>query len=226
MTVVAARDRPESVAVTVAVPPFSEIDDGDAASVTPGALSSSAIVSVLPAGSATPLPPAAAPETVTDLSGSWVAAASPASFSAVTVTVPALVVEPAAMVSVLAVLSAKSPAIVSPPAAAAVTVTVTAALDLPDSRAVTVETPPFSEIASGDDGSGSDSSSVTTGSASSSSMVTVTSRGFAAPEPPDTRPETTTSLSGASTSLLCGMTATCPVLVVAPAAMVSVLPAW
>ena len=57
-----------------------------------------------PAGSATPLPPDAVPDTGTDLFG-----ASTAFPLAVTVAMPALVVEPAAMVRAAA-LRAKSPA--------------------------------------------------------------------------------------------------------------------
>ena len=62
----------------------------------------SVMVSVRPAGADTPLPPDAAPETVTVLSASIPTLL----FTAVSVTVPALAVEPAAMVSVLFVLSA------------------------------------------------------------------------------------------------------------------------
>ena len=62
----------------------------------------SVIVNVRPAGADTPLPPDAAPETVTVLS----AAASTLLFTAVSVTAPVLAVEPAAMTSALFVLSA------------------------------------------------------------------------------------------------------------------------
>ena len=41
---VGSADVPERVAVTVASPPFSEIDDGDSASVTAGGDSSSVVV--------------------------------------------------------------------------------------------------------------------------------------------------------------------------------------
>ena len=165
--VTAALDLPESVAVTAARRSLaaafgsSSMLVRDSASVTVGAASSSVRVRVASAGATTPLPPAAVAETVTDLSGE-----SASSSAAVTVTAPALAVEPAAMVRVLAALSAKSPPAAPVPGAAA-TVRVTAALDLPESVAVTVETPPFSEIDAGA------SFSATVGSASSSTMVPV-----------------------------------------------------
>ena len=150
VTVVGWLDRCESRAVTVDTPPFSEIDDDDNTSVTDGAASSSSMVSVTADGFATP-PPDAAADTDACLSGESVV-----SVTAVTVTAPALAVDPAAMVSVLALDSVK-------PAPVAATVNVTASLDLPDSFAVTVETPPVSEIDAGDSASvavGNDSSSV------------------------------------------------------------------
>ena len=127
--------------------------------MTVGRASSSAMASVAAAGSATPLPPSAVPEIVTDLSGESVV-----SGLAVTVTVPALTVAPAATVSVAAWLRVKSPAAAPGPAAAA-TVTVTGWLDLPDNSAVTVETPPASGTVAGD------SSRVRAGRASSSVRV-------------------------------------------------------
>ena len=142
VTVTATDDCRSSTAVTVAIPPFSETDDGDSDSVTCG-VSSSVIVRVAAVGFATLLPPADVPDTVTDL----LPEAALLSF-AVTVTVPALVVDPAAMVSVVAVLNVKSAATARVPAVAAA-VTVTAALDGPDSVAVTVETPPSSAIEAG-----------------------------------------------------------------------------
>ena len=78
-------------------------------------------------------PPDAVAETNTDLSGPSVV-----SFTAVTVTVPALVVCPDAMVSVFALESVK-------PTPEADTVSVTAALDARFKRPVTVETPPDSD---------------------------------------------------------------------------------
>ena len=133
----------DSTAVTVERPPFSMIAGGVSTRVAVAVASSSVRVRVAFAGSAAPCPPDAAPETVTLLSG-----ASTALSFAVTVTTPALVVEPAAMVRVVAVLRAKSAAAAPVPAAAA-TVTVNAALDAPDKVAVTVETPPDSEIEDG-----------------------------------------------------------------------------
>ena len=178
--------------------------------VSRGIPSSSAMVRVASAGSAAPLPPAAAPVTVTVLSGAFALLAA-----AVTVTRPALVVDPAAMVSVRAALSAKSAARAWSPGAAW-TVTVTASLDGCESDAVTVDTPPVSET---DDGV---SAKVTVGSASSSAMVSVASAGSATPLPPVTAPEIVTVLSGEFAPLAAAVTVTVPVLVVAPAAMVSV----
>ena len=61
----------------------------------------SAMVSVRPAGADTPLPPDAAPETVTVLSDAWTSL-----FTAVIVTVSVLVVSPGAITSALFALSA------------------------------------------------------------------------------------------------------------------------
>ena len=163
--VVASLDLPESVAVTTDAPPFSEINDGDSTSVATGRVSSSASVSVRFDGAATaPCPPEAAAETVTVrfLSGAYTS-----SSLAEIVTVPVLAVVPAAMVSVAAVLSAKSPATASA-AGAAETVRITASLDVPESVAVTVASPPFSEIEF------ADSASAAVGAASSSFTVTAT----------------------------------------------------
>ena len=69
------------------------------------------------------------------------------------------------------------------------------------------------------------SASETVGVSSSSAMVRVWSEGAATPLPPAAVAETVTCLSGASTSLSTAVMVTVPVLVVAPAAMVSVVPA-
>ena len=211
VTVTASLDTPDSVAVTVETPPSSEIDDGDRTSVSVGNASSSVIVSVASDGAATPLPPAAVAETVTDLSGASVALST-----AVTVTAPVLVVAPAAMVSVVAVLSVKS----VPDPGEADTVSVTASLDAPDSVAVTVLDPGFvpscSSIVAGD------RTSVTSGNASSSVMVSVTSDGADTPLPPAAVAETVTDLSGASVVSFIAVIVTVPALVVSPAAMVNV----
>ena len=152
VTVVAALEAWESVAVTVVDPPFSGIEEDATDNATVGAASSSAIVNVTLDGFDTP-PPDAVAETVTDLSGSSVVSAT-----AVTVTAPVLVVEPAATVSVFALESVK-------PLPVADTVSVTAALDARFKRAVTVETPP-------DSGTDEDeSANVATGVASSSVNV-------------------------------------------------------
>ena len=94
------------------MPPFSAIESEDSASVVCGA-SLSVMVSVRADGCATPLPPAAVPDTVTCLLPVAVV-----SSLAVTVTTPALTVEPAAMVKAVAVLRLKSPDAARIPAAA------------------------------------------------------------------------------------------------------------
>ena len=211
VTVTAALDEPDRVAVTVETPPDSVIDVGDSTSDTVGRASSSSKVRVASGGFDTLLPPAAVPETVTDLFGE-----STVLPFAVTVTAPVLAVAPAAMVRVVPE-RVKSAAIAPAPAATA-TVTVTASLDLPESVAVTVETPPVSEIDE------SESTSDTVGRASSSVMVSVALGGFAAPLPPAAVPDTVTDLFGESVSFPFAATVTVPVLAVAPAAMVRVVP--
>ena len=211
VTVTASLDGPESVAVTVETPPVSVIDEAESASATVGKASSSSKVNVTFGGFATLLPPAAVPETVTDLFGE-----STSLPFAVTVTTPALVVDPATKVSVAAVLKVKSAATAPAPAAAA-TVTVTASLDGPDKVAVTVETPPVS-VTDEDD-----NTSATVGNVSSSVRVSVTFGGFATLLPPAAVPETVTDLLGESTSLPFAVTVTAPALVVRPAAMVRVV---
>ena len=171
VNVVAALVGCERVAVTVDTSPFSRIEDGVRTSVAVAVASSSSKVSVTFGGAATPLPPDAVPETVTDLFGE----SSTFPF-AVTVTTPALVVAPAAMVRVVAVLEVKS-APTAPAPAAAATVTVTAALDGPESVAVTVEIPPVSEIDAGP------RTSATVGSVSSSVKVSAAPVTVSAPWP-------------------------------------------
>ena len=209
VTVTASLEAPESVAVTVDTPLLSETDDGDSASVNVGSVSSSVSVKVTPEGAATPLPPETVPETVTDLSGE-----STTFPFAVTVTVPVLVVSPDAIVNLSTLDNVKSPA-AAPAPAAAPTVTVTAALDTPESVAVTVDTPLLSEI---DD---EDNASVNVGSVSSSVSVKVTPEGAATLLPPETVPETVTDLSGESTVFPFAVTVTVPVLVVSPDAIVN-----
>ena len=219
VTVTAALDAPDSVAVTVLDPPFSEIEDGVSTSVTVGAPSSSVMVSVWFEGSDTS--PLAVPDTVTSLFG-----ASTLLFTAVIVTVPVLEVLPAAIVSVLFVDIVKSPATAGLTALAE-TVTVMAALEAPDSVAVTVLDPPFSEIEDGV------STSVTTGF--SSSMVGTLSTGSSSSlmisfwtAGPVTLallavPDTVTVLSAVSTELSTAVIVTVPVLLVEPAAIDSSL---
>ena len=115
-------------------------------------------------GAATLLPPVAVAETVTAL-----AAASTSLSTAVTVTSPVLVVCSAAMVRVVP-LFVKSPAIAGN-TGVVITISVTAWLDLPESVAVTVATPPFSVIVAGV------TASVTVGCASLSVVLTVTDTG-------------------------------------------------
>ena len=156
VTVVTALDGCESVALTVDVPPFSEIDAGFSDSVAFGAASSSVIVRVTLGGLLVrPRLSDAVPDTLTLLSGASVSLSL-----AVTVTTPALVVAVAAKVSVVAALSVKA----VPDPGDADTVSVTATVDGRSSVAVTVATPPFSPI---DD---ADSSSVVCGVSSSVSV--------------------------------------------------------
>ena len=187
---------------------------GVSTSVTTGARSSFSIVSVTAAGSAAPRPPAVVPETRTLLS-----AATASLSAAVTVTRPALVVAPAAMVSVVPDC-AKSLAVAGDTAAAD-TVTVTASPEGCESAAVTVAAPPFSEIASGDDESGSESSSVTVGRASSSAMAPVPVAAVAESVAFAGLLSATFTVSSAS-SAASPTTVTSTVATVSPAAMVSV----
>ena len=203
-------DTPLSVAVTVVESPFSEIEAGLSTSDTVGVASSSLIVKVWSAGFATPLPPDAVADTVTDLSG-----ASTRLFTPLIVTVRVLVVAPAAIVKVSFVLSVKSSATVGETAVADTT-SVTSSLDGALSVAVTVVESPFSRI---DDGLSTSSTVV----ASSFAIVKVLLAGGDTPRPPNTVADTVTDLSGASTGLFTAVTVTVPVLVVSPAAMVSVL---
>ena len=209
VTVTAALEACDSVAVTLLVPLFSEIEAELSSSVTVGVPSSSVMVSVWFEGFDT-LPPLAAPDTVTVLFG-----ASTLLLFAVIVTVPVLAVAPAAIVRTLSVDRLKSPATAGLTALAE-TVTVTAALDACDSAAVTVLTPPFSEIEVGL------SDSVTVGVLSSSVMVSVWFEGFDTP-PPLAVADTVTVLFGASTELPTAVIVTAPVLAVAPDAIVRTL---
>ena len=79
-------------------------------------------------------------------------------------------------------------------------------------------TPPFSVTEDGD------STRLTAGALSSSVIVSVRDDGADTPLPPDAEPETVTVLSGASTALFTAVRVTVPVLVVWPAAIVSVVP--
>ena len=133
------------------------------------------------------------------------------------VTVPVLVVAPAAIVSVVLVLSVKSDAVAGDTAAAE-TVSVAASVETALSVAETVVEPPFSEIDE------EPRTRETVGVPSSSVIVSVWSDGAETSSSPETVAETVTSLSGASTLLSTAENVTVPVLVVDPAAIVSVDP--
>ena len=211
VSVTASLDSVLRVAVTAVEPPSSSMDDEPRTS-DGVAVSSSVMVRVWSDGAVTPLPPATVAETVISLSG-----ASTSLSTAVIVTVPVLVVAPAAMVRVVPAC-VKSPATAGETAAAE-TVRVTSALDFAPSVAVTVVAPAFSLMEE------ALSARETVGVSSSSVMVRVWSDGAATSLPPATVAETVTCLSGASTSLSTAVMVTVPVLVVEPAAMVSVVPA-
>ena len=164
VTVEGSDDGFESVAVTVAIPPFSETDAGASAKVTPGAESSSRTVSAAPV-TAIVVPSAAARAlamvavTVPVRSGSSVALSA-----ATTVAVSeAFAVAPAAMT-----MAASEPAVHAVPA---LTVTVVAAPEGCERVAVTVATvaAPLSSRVAGS------SAKVTPGGPSSSAVVTGTS---------------------------------------------------
>ena len=163
----------------------------------------SVTVRVTLAGFATP-PPAALPDTVTCLLAVRISL-----LTAVMVTVPVLAVVLAAMVSVRARDSVKSRA-VAPVPGAACTVTVTGALEAPDRVAVTVATPPVSEIDEGD------SARASIGVPSSSISVRVVGSGGRMS--PAMVPEIVTCALGASTLLSVAVMVTLPVLAVAPSA--------
>ena len=133
--------------------------------------------------------------------------------TAVTVTVPVLVVWPAAIVSVVPE-SVKSPETAGGTAVAD-TVTTTTSLDSPLKVAVTVLEPPSSPIELGI------STSATVGTPSSSVIVSLCDDGADTPLPPAVEADTVTVLSGASTTLSTAVKVTTPVLVVEPAAIVS-----
>ena len=176
-----------------------------------GAPSSSVIVRSTFAGCVIPWLFVAVPVTTTVLFAS-----SRLLFTAVTVTVPVLLVCPAAIVSIGLALRRKSPPTVSVPAVAP-TVTVVAALDRWSSVAVTVLTlpGPLSVIALGT------TASVTVGAASSSMIVPVP---LAPPSAsvafPGLLSVTMTGSSGSS--VVSPVTATAMVRLVSPAANVSV----
>ena len=202
-------------AVTVDTPPFSVMDVGDRDSVT-ARVSSSVMVRItgaaVGAGDGCAVLVAVA-DTVTDL-----LAATRSLLLAVMVTAPALLVAPGAMVSVLLADRVKSVAAVPLPGFAAMVIVVVA-VAVKFCVAVTVLVAPFSVM---DDG---DRDSVTTG-VSFSVMVRVTllgagSVGWAVLA---AVADMVTDLLAARMLLsLAVMVTGVPALVVAPAAMVSVL---
>ena len=210
VTVKASDEAGETVAVTVLTPPFSLIICGVSISVTTGGDSSSVIIKVTSTGASAP-DNDTVPDTLTILSGE-----STALSTAVIFTVPVLFVALAAKLSVVPV-SMKSPATAGETDEAD-TVTVEASDEAGETVAVTVLTPPFSLIICGV------SISVTTGGDSSSVTIKVTSTGASAPDN-DTVPDTRTILSGESTALSTAVIVTAPVLFVALAAKLSVVPA-
>ena len=136
--------------------------------------------------------------------------------TAVTVTTPALVVCPAATVSSLFALRLKSSS-TAPVDAVGDTAIVTALAKGWLRVAVTVATPPDSEIDAGA------RANAELGRESSSRMVRVRSVGAATrPYPPATAPLTLTRLSGESMASSVAVIVTTPALAHRPAAMVSV----
>ena len=168
------------------------------------------IIRVASDGADAILPPAAVPDTVTRLSG-----ASVVSFTDVIVTVPVLAVAFAAIVSVLAADSVKSPATAGDTASAE-TVIVVAVVAGRFSVAVTVETSAFSEIDVGDK----------TNVACATSSSVIVSVASVTDDPTPTLlvgvPVTVTVLSHEAMLLFTVVIVTLPVLVVCPAATVSV----
>ena len=219
VSVTAAAEGFESVAVTVETPPDSMIDAGVSASDERGRASSSTMVNVWSEGAATrPCPPATVPPTVAVSSGSSVASSTD-----VTVTVPELVVAPAAMVSVLSLDRLKSPAAAVAPVAE--TVTVIASPEIPPLRlAVTVVAlpAPLSAIVSGVPASGSDSDSASVGVGSSSVIVPTPTAALPSTAPVGLLSATRTVSFGSSSAS--PVTATSKLLLVSAAPKVSVPP--
>ena len=201
-----------TVNVRFADPLFPSVTLGESIDSV-GASSSSVIVSVTDEGCVIPCELVAVPDTVTLLSAS-----SRVLSTAVTVTVPLLLVAPAVIVSVGLALSVKSVAAVAAPAAAT-TVTVVSSDDARSRLAVTVAelVAPLSAIEV------RDSARVTVGASSSSVIVPVP-----VPAVLDTvafvgllRATTTVSFGS---SVVSPVTDTVTVLLVSPAANVSVPP--
>ena len=131
------------------------------------------------------------------------------------VTVPVLLVIPAAMLR-SAFVERSASAAVAGATGVSETVTVVAWLDGRLRVAVTVLVPPSSSI------SDADSARTTVGAPSSSAIVSVTSSASVMPWAFVAVPDTVTLLFGASTPLSSAVIVTVPVLVFAPAAIVSI----
>ena len=176
-----------------------------------GAPSSSVIVSVTSAGCVIPCVFAAVPETVTLLSASSMVLST-----AVTVTVPLLLVAPAAIVNFALPLSEKSPA-TAPVPAAADTVIVVSSLEGWSSEAVTVVefVAPLSGMLV------RESARVTVGASSSSVIVPVP---LAVPIPAFPAPLNATTTVSSGSSVVSPVTDTVIVSLVSPAVKVSVPP--
>ena len=211
-TVTSWEEAPLSEAVTLAVPPFSPMEDELRSRVTVGAASSSVMVRVWLKGALTPSPPLTAADTVTDLSGASTLLSTP-----VMVTAPVLLVDPAAMVRVLLDAMVKSP-LTAGDTGDAETTTVTSWEEAPLSEAVTLVVPPFSPMED------ELRLRVTVGAASSSVMVSVKATGSVTPSAFEEAPDIVTVLSGASTPLSMALTVSAPALVASPGAIVNVGP--
>ena len=203
VNVTASLERLLRLAVTSLAPPSRTVS-GARLRLTVGVASSSSTVSVTAAGSATPLPPAAVADTVTVAS-----AASTLLSGAVSFTAPVLVSAPTAIVNV------PPPSSAAPPPDAD-TFNVTASLERLLRLAVTSLAPPSRTVSGA-------RLRLTVGTASSSKTVSVTEGGSATPLPPAAVADTVTVASAASTLLSGAVSFTVPVLVSAPAAIVSVL---
>ena len=214
--VVASLEGWSRLAVTVLDPPSSVIEAGASTSVTVGATSLSASV--------TEAVPTVRPVAVVDpLTVSVSSGSSISSFSGASVKVPVWLVAPEAIVIVKSLTATKSVTAVAVfPATETVTGTVVARA-APFSIAVTV-TVRAAPVAPSETLDGDTDNSTVVESASSSLIASVCAVGCTIPRPFDAEPLTVTLLAAVSSnSLSTPVIVTVPVLVVASAAMVSVL---